>query len=53
MAVGIWETLAISVVGTLLATVLALASGYRLVLWLGAGCYLLAALCLWPAEAAD
>lgn len=42
-----------SVVGTLLATVLALASGYRLVLWLGAGCYLLAALCLWPAEAAD
>ncbi len=42
-----------SVVSTLLATVLALAAGYRAVLWLGAGCYLLAAPCLWAAAAAD
>ena len=38
---------------TLLATVLALAAGYRAVLWLGAGCYLLAAPCLWAAAADD
>ena len=42
-----------SVVSTLLATVLALAAGYRAVLWLGAGCYLLAAPCQWAAAAAD
>jgi len=37
-----------SVVSSILATVLALEVGYRAVLGLGAACYLVAALCLWP-----
>ena len=39
-----------SVVSSILAMVVALATGYRAVLWLAAACYLIAIAALWPMQ---